>query len=509
MGLWSSYAMAQVNPAVSFFDELEIGIDSFKSIGIWSNVYQEGDVESNHTRVDFYGRSWNQSSTGHSAFPAKVNLLDTSEQYINSDTLTFSSINVQNHKGVKLEGGLLLTTRLELSGGGIVLHGGELILDTNATVTKYSDQRYLTTDADTSTQGKLTVLYVDSLKGWIDLPIGSGENSYAPMRFKNEGDPDHFSFYVTDEVLEDGDSGSSVNFDHAQKSWHIEETDSGGSLVSIQLQHLLSQCTSNFEKERRFVSHFTGLSPNLGGDSLSYTKWDMFKGASTTDSILVGNITTDSVMPEAIITYRGSIRSFSPFTVRSYPMNPLPVTWLSFTGNWEQPEVHLHWSTASELNNLGFHILRSVDGENFNEIDFVASGNPGGNAATVSRYSIADHTIPKHYNEVFYRLKQEDIDGEMSFSKVVRLTKNRDGLPEYRVYPNPVQDIIKIFVNHHELESYNMTLYNVLGQRVFDRSQLSTGTEYEWNPHLCKGVYILTTTDQFNRVLFTKRILIE
>ena len=79
--------------------------------------------------------------------------------------------------------------------------------------------------------------------------------------------------------------------------------------------------------------------------------------------------------------------------------------------------VVLRWSTASEVNNYGFEILRSAqnDEESWGKIGFV-QGN--GTINSPKEYSFIDSDLPDA-NQVGYRLKQIDNDGTFAYSKVV------------------------------------------------------------------------------------------
>ena len=94
----------------------------------------------------------------------------------------------------------------------------------------------------------------------------------------------------------------------------------------------------------------------------------------------------------------------------------LPVELVSFTATpMDNSYAQLEWVTASEINNDGFEVLRSVDGKNFRYLGWV-SGN--GNQTTIHEYSYEDYTIEKGVT-YYYRLKQIDYDGQWEYSKIV------------------------------------------------------------------------------------------
>ena len=77
----------------------------------------------------------------------------------------------------------------------------------------------------------------------------------------------------------------------------------------------------------------------------------------------------------------------------------------------------LNWTTASEQDNRQFDIEVSRDGMNFTSLGTVASqGN-----ATHDQYYEYLHVNPQP-GISFYRLKQTDLDGKYTYSKIISLT---------------------------------------------------------------------------------------
>ena len=98
---------------------------------------------------------------------------------------------------------------------------------------------------------------------------------------------------------------------------------------------------------------------------------------------------------------------------------PLPVELISFSGNIINEETRLKWETATEINNSGFEIYSSNDGENWNYVSFV-SGN--GNSTQLNRYNFTDS-----YNSgKYYRLKQIDYNGQFEFSDIITVSSNNE-----------------------------------------------------------------------------------
>jgi hypothetical protein len=94
----------------------------------------------------------------------------------------------------------------------------------------------------------------------------------------------------------------------------------------------------------------------------------------------------------------------------------------------------LSWSTASELNNKGFEVERSVNGRDFKTVDFVKGA---GNSSRNVNYNLTDAKAFNATNVLYYRLKQIDFDGKFAYSTIVRVSKNAGEANALAVFPNP------------------------------------------------------------------------
>jgi hypothetical protein len=171
----------------------------------------------------------------------------------------------------------------------------------------------------------------------------------------------------------------------------------------------------------------------------------------------------------------------------------VPVEFLALTASVNNSEVQLLWSTASELNNMGFEIERSIDNpDNFITVGFV---DGKGNSTEINYYSFTDHPQVSGVNQLYYRLKQVDFDGTFSYSDIVNVSYD---VPADFVlnqnYPNPFNPSTRIsyFVPKESFISINV--YDFLGREVtilvnemkstgsyelsFDASNLPSGTYF-------------------------------
>jgi hypothetical protein len=143
--------------------------------------------------------------------------------------------------------------------------------------------------------------------------------------------------------------------------------------------------------------------------------------------------------PLSIVTtdIDGNARTVTPYMGADESItHPLPVKLISFTAATKSNDAILNWNTATETNNKGFYIERSMDGRSFTSIDFV-KGASNSNKAIGYNYTDANVFAASQSNILYYRLKQVDLDGKYVYSQVVRVTKYAKEANSLCVSPNP------------------------------------------------------------------------
>jgi hypothetical protein len=126
------------------------------------------------------------------------------------------------------------------------------------------------------------------------------------------------------------------------------------------------------------------------------------------------------------------VTGFSGFFVTTNALAPLPVELLDFTAHAENRTARLAWTTASEKNSARFEVERSPDGLTFAKIGEVAAA---GNSTAARTYAYRDAAAPA--GQLYYRLRQVDLDGSMSYSPVRTVTLG--GPNALTLAPNPTQ----------------------------------------------------------------------
>lgn len=122
------------------------------------------------------------------------------------------------------------------------------------------------------------------------------------------------------------------------------------------------------------------------------------------------------------------------FTISTAPA-PLPVTLTTFTAQAAGlAAARLRWTTASELDNAGFTVERSLDGRAFVAIGTVAGA---GTSTTRHDYTLLDDHLPAGASLLYYRLAQTDLSGAVTYTPV-RIVALAAAGPSFVVYPSHV-----------------------------------------------------------------------
>ncbi len=184
------------------------------------------------------------------------------------------------------------------------------------------------------------------------------------------------------------------------------------------------------------------------------------------------------------------------------PLNgPVPVTLKSFTALLLNSRiVKLSWATLQEINCDHYEIERSTDGK-----IFVKTGSVKGSGFTSldMHYDFSDDISNVPGTVVYYRLRQVDIDGKSSFSKVISVRLKQTG--GFTVSPNPFSSYLNLNIDWKAAETATLRLFNMNGKPVASRSiALQKGTNFVQLNDLAvlpAGNYILQISTHADQVI--------
>lgn len=155
--------------------------------------------------------------------------------------------------------------------------------------------------------------------------------------------------------------------------------------------------------------------------------------------------------------------------------DPLPVTLSLFTAEAGDETVTLHWTTQSEINNLGFIVERSFHSNGpFQEIssyEYLDELEGQGNSNLLTEYSYTDNNLQNGVT-YFYRLADVNLNGEKTYHSSIS-GKPQKQVINYALYPNfpnpfnqgtMISFEIPILIG--EENRVDLTIYNSLGEVV-------------------------------------------
>jgi len=242
--------------------------------------------------------------------------------------------------------------------------------------------------------------------------------------------------------------------------------------------------TENADVTIRYVDMATGNS-NAEADlrvlHWNGTAWDNFGGTGASGEVTATGVST-----------------FSPFSLGTVGLTPLPVRLVSFSGLRQNNINKLTWTVEAEQGNKGFYVERSADGRSFTSLGFVASRAQGGNSNSQITYTFNDNSITgdRHY----YRLRQVDLDGKEKTSNIVLIKGTRvAGLTIGGYFPNPVVSKLNVIVEAPAKDQIVLQIVDITGKLIKEQRALveagSNTIELDVQP-IASGTYVLRLTNK-------------
>jgi hypothetical protein len=140
----------------------------------------------------------------------------------------------------------------------------------------------------------------------------------------------------------------------------------------------------------------------------------------------------------------------------------LPVTYVSFKASAIQKGVELNWVADNEVNESYFDVERSFDGSNFRSTGIIVRGV--NNGVNNSYKAIDNHTALNGKRIAYYRLKETDVTGIITFSDVDMVKLQETETNATLIYPNPFIDNLAIRFSADQNNNGSITVQRSTGQ---------------------------------------------
>lgn len=412
-----------------------------------------------------------------------LNLNGSAAQTISPAGYDLSNIIINNANGVTISGGdLSIDDNLTLTNGILNTGGNKVIIsNTNASsisggsTTSYINgnlRRYISTNTDTyefpigNGTGTSNYHKIDLINGslvgvsYIDVSVGDMPvGSYANLN----------AYQMTSPLIEVFD-----------KQWQLTpNSQPTGGTYGVNLY--LNGVSGGFMQD----DNFTIIKRD--DNSTTWADWDTYESTTSIPNAgQPGRTLADGYGQKSGFT------SFSLFGFGGTGGSALPIDLVSFTGEMVGNTVELEWVVASQINNEYFKIEKSLNCEQWEEVARI----PGaGNSNTQMDYKIYDE---KPYDGVsYYRLSQIDYDGTSETFNPISIIYDKPII--LSINPNPVEEVLHLYLDEKLRGTTHLTIFNTKGQRVYKKSFIGDYEIINLNVEGFKKGYYLLEIDHDQR----------
>lgn len=172
----------------------------------------------------------------------------------------------------------------------------------------------------------------------------------------------------------------------------------------------------------------------------------------------------------------------------------LPVVLTQFYGQKQTTKVVLQWTSSSEENVAQYIVERSSDGTAYKAIGSVTAT---GNSSTPKSYSFADQSPFTNTNNV-YRLQIQDLNGSVTYSKILIIKFTTELVTDLQIFPNPVKSLLQVQLPDGFNGKTSLQVFNLNGLLVKSHYLTANGSALNTTldvATLPTGVYMLKATD--------------
>ena len=242
-----------------------------------------------------------------------------SQKLYSDNPLSISKLRTVNSDKLQINNELTITDSLDLTNNGSLQLGiYNLILSPAAVLINYDKNNYIITNSSG---------YLQAETGSSPLVFPIGNSSYNPLTLINNGTTDNFRVNVEDRVWTGGTGGTIITTDIVNRTWHISEEITGGSVADLTVQWDSNEETAGFDRNNSAISHH---------DS---TDWE--HSMIYTNALNIGiNTWTQSRLAQS---------SFSPFAVED-----VSFTAVENLSGMPQTEMHLMPNPTNDVILLRF-----------------------------------------------------------------------------------------------------------------------------------------------------------
>jgi hypothetical protein len=251
-------------------------------------------------------------------------------------------------------------------------------------------------------------------------------------------------------------------------------------------------------------SVFLSANDNYSG-TYSIEKINMAGIPEVYDVWLMDHFKNDSLDLRANSVYHFNLDKANPqtfgnsrFEVVIRKKNLPPYQLISFKGQRVANDVMLKWNTANEYDYTSFELQKSADGATFEAVKNMRS-------ASMGTYSFKDIYNDKRTADIYYRLKQTDINNRVTYSDIIIISTQGSG--SFTIFPNPATNVIQFSLKEGTKGTITLKVYNSMGI-LMKNSIFTTPTGQQDISSLTPGSYsIELTNNNSKKTLLTGKFI--
>jgi|GEM_PF-1984410 len=257
------------------------------------------------------------------------------------------------------------------------------------------------------------------------------------------------------------------------------------------------QRARDFDQEVRLVKGgvVTGTNQALPSSYAKTDAYQVYGGVGNTwgTTLTLADVTSGNFGVALSSRVQNREINIDHIQLRLHLESTLPVELVSFDGERVNKMIRLTWTTASELNNDYFELLRSDDAVSYTPVERVSGA---GNSNTLIDYMYDDTDAPGAITN-YYKLRQVDFDGNDKWYGPVAVQPDQQQTSPL-LYPNPA--VSQITVSDLTL-SDNFVIYNSYGIMVKSGKMSNNTIDID---DLAPGIYYLSVAGSTEKIRFMK-----
>ena len=377
---------------------------------------------------------------------------------------------------------------------------GQLNLTRGIISTGANEVRQYNTAATSVTTGLATSYVQGNLRRWInssgsyDFPVGDVTKGYERANVNITGT-------TINNLMASFQSYSAIplaiNLVECNRRYNWPALDDGKWIINA-YNNLLSPITGDGTYAMTLYNR-VGSYTNNAGSAWTIMKDPTGSGAWVFNGVCDTMSTVNSVR-------RTAMTGFSHFGTAQGGIT-LPIELIRFDGRNDFGTNVLYWTTASEINNDYFTLMRSKDGTLFEPIGRIEGA---GNSHSILNYEFVDEHPYAGMN--YYELGQTDFDGTKSLSDIIAIrTKAKDfSILSLRPNPNNGRVLLDFFsesvgaglVKVTDLTGRLQAKFNVTIQKDINTFSLDL-------VDLAKGIYSISVVSEVDGKISTPQLMVR